>query len=89
METNSNPAITGPVDIAVTDSNTIRRIQADPELKVTFKNGSTYQYESVPERTIGAFLGSDSKGQFLRAQIIPFFVAKKLLLEEKKENVND
>lgn len=89
METNNHPATIGPVDIAVTDSSNITRIQYNENLIVTFKNGSTYAYESVPIATVGAFLSAPSKGQFLRKEIIPFFVAKKLLLEEKKENVND
>lgn len=78
MEPNNNSSSDYSVDFAVTDSSNIIRIQASPELLVTFKNNSTYKYQDVPQSLIEAFLEAPSKGQFLRSQIIPVYGAEKL-----------
>jgi hypothetical protein len=78
MEPNNNSSSDYSVDFAVTDSSNIIRIQASPDLLVTFKNNSVYKYQNVPQTLIEAFLEAPSKGQFLRSQIIPVYQAEKL-----------
>jgi len=78
MEPNNNNSSDYSVDFTVTDSSNIIRIQASPDLLVTFKNNSVYKYQDVPQTLIEAFLEAPSKGQFLRSQIIPVYQAEKL-----------
>ena len=56
MEPNNNNNSDYSVDFAVTDSSNIIRIQASPELLVTFKNNTVYKYQDVPSTLIEAFL---------------------------------
>ena len=51
-------------------------------LHVKFKGGATYQYGGVPEQRHVALVQAESKGNFLRKEIYPHHVGKKL--EEKK-----
>jgi hypothetical protein len=43
---------------------------ADQELEVVFKNGKVYRYKGVPQPVYDALLAADSKGQYMRDQII-------------------
>jgi hypothetical protein len=60
------------MDRTPVDSSTIADVGYDyatMTLEVAFRNGSTYQYFDVPEALYREFMGSDSKGNFLNANI--------------------
>lgn len=43
--------------------------EADNVMTVAFKNGSTYTYQGVPQKTYQAFLDSESKGKYFNRNI--------------------
>lgn len=52
-----------PTDV---DSSHLRTIEHNgKDLYITFKNGSTYEYDDVPEAMVSQMLRVDSKGKFL------------------------
>jgi lysyl-tRNA synthetase class 2 len=54
----------------------VKDIGYDPQtavLEVGFRSGSVYRYVGVPRTVHEEFLGSQSKGQFLRQRISPVF----------------
>jgi hypothetical protein len=56
------------------ESSNIASIGYEPEvLEVTFKSGDTFRYPGVPEELAGAFMNSDSKGQFFARFIRPMY----------------
>lgn len=48
------------------------------ELFITFKNGSTYKYENVPEMTYKILLSSPSKGKYFADNIKNIYVSTKI-----------
>jgi KTSC domain len=40
------------------------------ELEVVFTSGKVYRYRGVPQHVYDALLAADSKGQFVRANVI-------------------
>ena len=53
------------------ESSVIRavRYEAECRLVVTFRTGTVYRYEDVPEAEYDAFLAAESKGRFFTARI--------------------
>lgn len=55
------------------DSSMIQAVGYDPEthtLEVLFNSGRTYGYEDVPLDVYEALMAADSKGGFMRSEII-------------------
>lgn len=64
----------------VSSSNVVA-VDYDPSrmtLEVEFYNGSVYQYFDVPEAEYQEFLGAESKGKYLNANIKPNYRCAKL-----------
>ncbi len=54
------------------DSSNIASADHDPatgDLRVTFKNGSTYIYSNVPEHVVEGLHSAESAGGYLNSQI--------------------
>lgn len=45
---------------------------------MTFKDGSTYVYEGVPQHIADHFFRSDSPGRYLRSTIQNYYTTRKL-----------
>jgi hypothetical protein len=55
------------------ESNMIQAVGYDPKariLEVVFNNGQTYSYEGVPPHVYKELMAADSKGQYMRSEII-------------------
>ena len=64
------------MELVTVDSSMIYAVGYDAgaeELTVVFKNGRTYCYEEVPADVHEALLVAESKGQFMRAEIIDMY----------------
>ena len=60
--------------------HTTKYVFPEKELFVTFNNGATYVYTSVPEATYQEFMESESKGRFFSQNISREFEYTKLEL---------
>ena len=63
------------------ESSNVRSVGYDVQtkvLEVEFKNGGVYQYKDVPQETYTGLMASNSKGQFLNANIKNDYVVTKL-----------
>jgi len=61
----------------VDSSNVVAVGKKDNNLYVLYKNG-LYQYEDVPQQLYESLLKSESKGRFMRSEIIPKFRCNKI-----------
>jgi len=55
------------------ESSMIQAVGYEPEtriLEVVFNNGRTYCYEGVPYEVFEELMAADSKGRYMRAEII-------------------
>lgn len=78
-----------PTDV---DSSHLRTIEHNgKDLYITFKNGSTYEYDDVPEAMVRQMLRVDSKGKFLWRYIrdrYPYRVVKAVPQKKYDSNPN-
>jgi hypothetical protein len=58
------------------DSSMIYQVGYDPEsrtLQVLFNSGETYQYFDVPQEEYDGLMATESKGQYMNANIIDMY----------------
>jgi hypothetical protein len=58
------------------DSSMIQAVGYDPQtrvLEVVFTSGRTYCYEGVPPEVYQGLMAADSKGRYMRAEIIDVY----------------
>ena len=58
------------------ESSMIQAVGYDPKsriLEVVFNSGRTYCYEGVPPKVYKGLMAADSKGQYMRAEIIDMY----------------
>jgi hypothetical protein len=59
---------------------------ATRRLEVIFNNGRAYLYEGVPRKIYQALLAAESKGQFMRDNVIKKFPTQKILPRKKEQS---
>lgn len=69
--------------IPITNSSNLRGVHYDANTQVltTQLNGGDYEYKGVPLDIYTGLLNADSKGKYMRANIIGKFESKKLAAE--------
>jgi KTSC domain-containing protein len=61
------------MDLHTVDSEMVHAAgydDAEGELEVVFTNGRTYRYKQVPRRIYQELMKADSKGQYMRANVM-------------------
>ena len=61
------------IDLTAVNSSMIAAAGYDPEtytLVVLFNNGKAYQYQDVPPEEFQGLMDAESKGKYMRSQII-------------------
>jgi len=67
----SLPSPPNEVEVVSSNIQSVLYHEEDRNLDVTFRNGGRYRYHGVDPSLYQAFLGSPSKGVFLRQHIRP------------------
>ena len=58
------------------ESSMIQAVGYDPdtqELEIVFNSGNVYRYVNVPQKEYEGLMSADSKGQYMRANIIDVY----------------
>ena len=61
------------------DSTMVKTVAYDPEtqkLEVLFTSGKTYVYSNVPQEIYDELMAAESKGSYMRANIIDMYPTK-------------
>ena len=64
------------MQMTTVDSSMIYKVGYDPEtqtLEVIFNSGETYQYYDVPTEEYEGLIAAESKGQYMRGNIIDMY----------------
>jgi len=63
-------------NLTIVESSMIHAVGYDPEtktLEVVFNSGKVYCYEKVPPKVYEELMAAESKGQYMRGNIIDFY----------------